>query len=177
MYRLVLTVLMCGASLGHGQRSPAPAPAPIFRDVEFPPYNAIRLGEVLPPHAPPGQSRNKHRLVLAGFGGTDSIAVALDDSGHVTALEFVYPVWSDYPQQLRQYTATLGRPALQQSRDSAGGSIERTLWQDAHTRFELLLFARGGAIAVFTSMLSDHPPTARAAPPPAPRVAPSAREE
>src|SRR5438874_2721409 len=82
-YRCFPAMLLVAGSLMHAQEraSPGPTSQRIFREVEFPPYDQVRLGEVLGPSAPPGRHRSADRFVLIGVGGTDSITIRLDRAG------------------------------------------------------------------------------------------------
>ena len=160
MSRHLTFALLAFASMVHAQQRAAPS-RPVFREVQFPPYASIRLGESMWPNSPPGQRGGEDRIVLSGFGGTDSIAIQLDRSGHVVALQFVYPNSSSYSSFIDGYLASLGQPTSRLATDSAGGRVERAVWQDSLTRFELRQFSRGARTVSLTALLSDHHPNPR----------------
>jgi hypothetical protein len=159
MYRYLFFAFLASASTTHAQQPARSAPTQIFREVQFPPYAPIRLGEAIRSNAPPGQRRGTDRIVLSGFGGTDSITIQLDRSSHVVALRFVYPDWRSYSSLVDGYLAVLGQPASRVDADSAEGHIERAVWQDSLTRFELRRFSRGEKTISLTSLLADRSPT------------------
>jgi transposase InsO family protein len=98
-------------------------------------------------------------MVFSGFGGTDSITIQLDKSSHVVALQFVYPNSSSYSSLVDSYLAVLGQPASRMDADSAQGRIERAVWLDSLTRFELQRFSRGDTTFSLTSLLANRSPT------------------
>jgi hypothetical protein len=159
MYRYLFFAFLASASTTHAQQPARSAPTQIFREVQFPPYAPIRLGEAIRSNAPPGQRRGTDRIVLSGFGGTDSITIQLDRSSHVVALRFVYPDWRSYSSLVDGYLAVLEQPASRVDADSAEGRIERAVWQDSLTRFELRRFSRGEKTLSLTSLLTDRSPT------------------
>jgi len=159
MYRFLILAFLASRSTTDAQQ-PARSPSgQIFREVQFPPYDPIRLGEAIRSNAPPGERRGTDRMVLSGFGGTDSITIQLDKSSHVVALLFVYSNSSSYSSLLDSYLAVLGQPASRTDADSAEGRIDRAVWHDSLTRFELRRFSRGDTTLSLTSSLSNRSPT------------------
>jgi len=154
---LTVAALVPWASPSHAQQRTSP-PQPtqrVFREVQFPPHNPIRLGEALGPSAPAGVLRAADRYVVRGAGGTDSITIRLDGAGRVRALQFAYPASASFAAQLDAYAPLLGTPHSRQVTDSAGGRVEHAVWEDADTRFELLRFSRGDTTIRLTSRLAD----------------------
>src|SRR5690349_6507510 len=92
---LALAAVMPGALTAQTR---SPTPRPIFREVTFAPYDALRLGERPKGHTPGGEPRGTDRVVLpAGFGGTDSITLHFAPDDRIVAMDFAYPYTTAYP--------------------------------------------------------------------------------
>ncbi len=151
---ILLLLILTGCVATQPSASPAARPA-IFREVRFDPYQPITLGEPLPPTAPPGVRRGEF-LVLAdlSFGGADSIYVELRNDRRVIGLHFVYPDTTDYLAQVASYSENFGAPRRVVA-DSAGGDIERAVWQDPTTVFLLSRFTGADGNERISSALLD----------------------
>jgi hypothetical protein len=130
---------------------------PIFRQVSFPPFSAITLGEPLPERAPPTVLIGPRRAAFAHpFGDTDSIFVEWDDAGkRVRAVEFLYPATKSISRAIDDYEALLGLDNQRSVVDSAGQRLERWLWRDQATMFELSSLTVGEKRTRVWSILRD----------------------
>jgi len=135
-------LLLVGLLAASARRSAAPGPAatsgpPIFRQVGFPPFRAVTLGEPLPHGAPPTVPVGLYRAAFARpLGGSDSIFVEWDADKRVRALEFVYPSTKSVSEAVADYEALIGVDEQHAVADSAGQPLERWVWRDQATMFE-----------------------------------------
>jgi hypothetical protein len=155
-YLLFITVL--GVCVRRSADS-APAHAtrpPIFRQVSFPPYSAITLGEPLPKGAPPIVTVGPRRAALANrLGDTDSIFVEWDAGMRVRAIEFVYPSTKSVSKAVADYEGLIAADERHTVADSAGQRLERWLWMDQQTTFEFSFVTVGENPARLWSILHD----------------------
>jgi hypothetical protein len=135
-------------------------PSPVFREVTFQPYAPIRLGEPLALKTPRTVALPDGRLTFAEgpFGGgtdgnVDSVYVKLD-AGRVAALTFIYPRSKQVDAALASYDSSLGSGSHAVT-DSAGGRLERSVWQDSLTRFEFSRLTSGASAPRVWSTLVD----------------------
>jgi len=150
----MMLLLACSASREQVVAK-APTREPIFREVTFPPYEPIRLGEPLALKTPRTVAMPDGRLTFAEgpFGDTDSVYVQLA-AGRVAVLTFIYPRSKQVDAALASYDSSLGSGAHAVT-DSAGGRLERSVWQDSLTRFEFSRLTSGGGSPRVWSTLVD----------------------
>jgi hypothetical protein len=154
-FRLIAVLGVCvrlaaDSALGH-----RPSP-PIFREVSFPPYSAITLGEPLPRGAPPTVAVGQRRAALANrLGDTDSIFVEWDAGMRVRAIEFVYPSTKSVSKAVADYEALIATDERHTIADSAGQHLERWLWTDRATMFEFSSLTVGEKATRVWSILRD----------------------
>ena len=121
----------------------------IFREIRIS-GGVIQLGKPLPetvPAPPPGDTVVS--LPARLIGGADAIRVHLAPDGFVRMLWFDYSPRSDYEEMVAEYSATLGEPRKEPFRTG-----ERAVWEDAHTRFQLVHDPERSAGPVY-SILDD----------------------
>ena len=87
------------------------------------------------------------------FANTDSILVRVDGDNRVRTLSFVYQAGTEYDVSVTQYQGLLGIPTSRTVTDSAGGKVDRAVWEDERTRFELTRFVAPGRPARVASTL------------------------
>lgn len=155
-YLLLIALLGAWARRGADARlTHVPGP-PIFRQVSFPPYRAITLGEPLPDRAPPTVHIGPRRAALAQpMGDTDSIFVEWDAGKRVRVLEFVYPSTKSVSKAVEDYEGILGVEEQHAVADSAGQRLERWSWRDQATTFEFSFLTVGEKPTRVWSMLRD----------------------
>lgn len=123
-----------------GQTAPyAGASAAIFRAISIAPYGRIQLG------APFTQRDSLSRRLgpglyqlPTGFADTRAILVRVDAANVVQGLMFLYVDGKDIDAARQAYTGDLGQPIDSVESDPAGARIERVIWQDSATVFELV---------------------------------------
>lgn len=144
--------------------APSPTPGssaatPIFREIDIRPYGVIALGKPFTQRVGIGKEVRPRLFVLdvpgAQFADTDSILVELDGSDRVIALHFVYQAGKDYGASVNGYEESLGAPTARTSADSVGGKVDRVVWEDADTRFELSRFRHPSRQPRIASVLAD----------------------
>ena len=129
---------------------------PIFRQVSFPPFSAITLGEPLPERAPPTVLIGLRRAAFAHpLGDADSIFVEWDTGKRVRVVEFLYPSTKSVSKAVADYEALLGVDRQHVVTDSAGQRLERWLWRDQATMFELSSLTVGEKPTRVWSILRD----------------------
>jgi hypothetical protein len=129
---------------------------PVFRQVSFPPFSAITLGEPLPERAPPTVLVGLRRAAFAHpFGDTDSIFVEWDAGKRVRVVEFLYPSTKSVSKAVEDYEALLGVDAQHAVADSAGQRLERWSWRDQATMFEFSSLTVGEKPMRVWSILRD----------------------
>jgi hypothetical protein len=129
---------------------------PIFRQVSFPPFRAITLGEPLPERAPPTVPIGLRRAALAQpLGDTDSILVEWDAGKRVRLFEFVYPSIKSVSKAVEDYEGILGVEQEHAVADSAGRRLERWSWKDQATTFEFSSLTAGEKPTRVWSILRD----------------------
>lgn len=129
---------------------------PIFRQVSFPPFGAITLGEPLPQRAPPTVSLGLRRAAVAHpFGDADSIFVEWDAGKRVRLLEFLYPTTKSTSMAVDDYEGLIGVDEQHVVADSAGQRLERWLWKDQATMFEFSSLTVGEKPKRVWSILRD----------------------
>jgi hypothetical protein len=129
---------------------------PIFRQVSFPPFRPITLGEAIPDRAPPLVAVGDHRAVIAHpTADTDSIFVEWDTGKRVCALEFLYRSTKVVGEAVAGYEAYLGADRQHTVADSAGQRVERWVWTDQATMFEFSSLGTGEKPTRIWSILRD----------------------
>jgi hypothetical protein len=128
----------------------------IFREVQFDPYAPVTLGQPLPERAPRTVGRaDLLAFAEAGFGGTDSIYLALSADRGVTAMYFVYPDTTNFAAAISSYEESLGAPVTRTTLDSAGGRVEHIVWEDTVTRFIMGRYVSSAGTQRVSSALID----------------------
>jgi hypothetical protein len=155
---IVMMMLSVAACASREPVAKVPTHDPVFREVTFPPYAPIRLGEPLALRTPRTVALPDGRLRFAEgpFGDADSVYVQLA-AGRVAVLTFIYPRSKRVDAALASYDSSLGSGSHAVT-DSAGGRLERSVWQDSLTRFEfsrLTSGAGGAGMPRIWSMLVD----------------------
>jgi len=137
----------------------ATSPRAIFREIDIRPFGKVTLGAPFTQRAPIAVVISPGMFALVSdegrFANTDSILVRLDGENRVRALTFVYQAGTEYDAGVTEYQVSLGIPTSRTVTDSAGGKIDRAIWEDERTRFELTRFVAAGAPARVASMLLD----------------------
>ena len=127
--------------------SDALAGSSIFRTISIQPYGTITLGAPFTQRdeigAPVGPQT--YRLVPSGFADTDSILVRMGSDGTVEQIRFVYLPGKDYMAALTEYRASLGSPAHEAASRDGGAQLDRVIWQDGKTQFELQRVVAAGS--------------------------------
>ena len=137
------------ACASHERRPPR-----IFREVIVAPYEPIRLGEPLALKTPRTVALPDGRLALAegAVPNADSVYVNLA-AGRVATLTFIYPRSINVDAALASYDSSLGWGSHAVT-DSAGGRLERSVWQDSLTRFEFSrLTSDAGAPRIWATLV------------------------
>jgi hypothetical protein len=132
-------------------------PAPLFRTVSFAPYGPIALGKPLTTLAPPGVPGRPGTVVLRGgpFGDADSIEVRIDQERRVTGFLFVYPIRKSFDDAVTSYKRSVVGQPTHVTLDSSSGRVDRFVWREPETEFELSrLRDRGGQLRVW-AVLTD----------------------
>jgi hypothetical protein len=145
----IVTVLLAVAPA----RTP-PGP-PIFRQVSFPPFDAITLGEPLPLRVPPMVRTGPRRAAFAQLGDADSIFVEWDAGNRVRVLEFLYPSTKSVAKAVDDYEGIIGVDEQHAVVDSAGQRLERWSWKDQATMFEFSSLMAGEKLTRVWSVLRD----------------------
>jgi hypothetical protein len=157
--RHLLLIGLLGASASHlGDPGPARTPPgpPIFRQVSFPPFDAITLGQPLPRRVPPMVRTGPRRAAFAQrLGDADSIFVEWDAGNRVRVLEFLYPSTKSVTKAVEDYEGIIGVDEQHAVADSAGQRLERWSWKDQATMFEFSSLRAGEKLTRAWSVLRD----------------------
>jgi hypothetical protein len=128
----------------------------IFREISIEPYGSVGLGTAFSQADSLGQRIAPDVYVLPpGFGGTRGIAVVLDSDATVQALIFEYGPSETFDGLVDHYTAALGTPAnTLVTNNTAQAPVDYlcTFWEDALTRFEVVLRPLGDSGELYSVM-------------------------
>jgi hypothetical protein len=131
----------------------------IFREIDIRPFGKITLGAPFTRRSPSVVAVGPRLFALNAAGGhfanTDSILVRVDDGSLVRAVYFVYLPGTDFSAGIADYQSSLGPPTAQGVNDSAGGKLERTVWEDRRTHFEMTRFSVPGMRPRVASAMID----------------------
>ena len=152
-----LLALGCSEPRRAAAEPDAVASQSIFRTISIQPFGMIKLGAPFSQRekvgAPVGP--RTYRLLPSGFADTDSILVELGPDETVESIRFVYAPGKDYAAAVAEYRGSLGAPLREASGPESAGQVDRVLWQDAETQFELRRVATAGAPVQVSATLRD----------------------
>jgi len=162
--RILLALCACSerpetaASRNTTADSSATSPS-IFREINIGPFGKVTLGAPFTQRSANVVAVGPGLFALNPAGGrfanTDSILVRVDSANRVRSLYFVYVTGTDYSAGVAEYQGSLGVPTTQGVSDSAGGKLERTVWEDRRTRFEMTRFSVPGTRPRVASAMID----------------------
>ena len=149
---LVLLLLASGACSPASDRSATPRP--IFRHFNTEVSN-IQLGESWTAEEVPGADPGDTVVALAPgtFERAQSVRVHRTPAGVVSSIMFDYPQTADFQAMQSEYSQLFG-PPRQHQKPTNDEELERLVWQDSLTRFELVRDPKRSAATVYTR-LSD----------------------
>ncbi len=147
---LVLLLLASGAC-GPDADQPA-TPRPIFRHFNTEVSN-IQLGQSWTAEEVPGADLSDTVVALTPgtFERAQSVRVHRTPAGVVSSIMFDYPQTADFQAMQSEYSQLFG-PPRQHQKPVNDEALERLVWQDSLTRFELVRDPKRSVGTVYTRL-------------------------
>ncbi len=122
----------------------------IFRYANFGDYGKIVLGKQFERQNHPGVPIGKraYKLRSGTYSGAERITIFVDDKNRVVSMRFVYAEDHNFEGKIKSYTESLGKPI----QHDTGKKVEKVIWQDEYTRFELVRKSTDEMYSILTDL-------------------------